>query len=522
MNKTECGRLLEQNLGKLYGRVFSRLYDKTEAEDITNDIVCAVLSSVHSLKNDAAFYGFMWRIAENVLGSRLREKSKESSLFDRQTEHMGVCLVTPESDAVEKEQRRLLRRELSLLSGLYRETAVLFYFHGRSCKEISETLGISGEMVRYYLFRSREILKEGIDMTREFGEKSYDPGTFRMDYWGGGSNGYWEIFERRLPGNILLAAYEKPLTVSEISAELGVSAPYLEDELKILSKHGFIKEASGRYRTDIIIFSDEYEKEAAENFRPICTAAEKISETIDSVSEKISNFDFRGSDTDKDTLKFILTNLAVFEGMLKADNDGREKYGEYPPLSNGSCGFLFGYDNDYANHHFNGIYGQMENREETAYVSVENYRVIANIQKLDITDWHGTISALTGAVLGERADESSSIQIRMIQEGFVKVENGRLAANFAVFTEDMLKNEILPLLAPAVNEAYNCTGEICGIAQKLLIPRTPKPLQAKCGQLSRIRYQMDVMAFIVEASLEKGYLKSPSKSFKPAMFGVIR
>ena len=117
MDKAECGRLLEENLGKLYGWAFSRLYDKDEAEDLTGDIICAVLSSVHSLKNDDAFYGFMWRIAENVLGSRLRAKSKENTLFDRQSEYMGVCFVTPETDVAEREQINLLRRELALLSG---------------------------------------------------------------------------------------------------------------------------------------------------------------------------------------------------------------------------------------------------------------------------------------------------------------------------------------------------------------------------------------------------------------------
>ncbi|MDE6593052.1 MAG: sigma-70 family RNA polymerase sigma factor [Oscillospiraceae bacterium] len=523
MDKAECGRLLEENLGKLYGWAFSRLYDKDEAEDLTGDIICAVLSSVHSLKNDDAFYGFMWRIAENVLGSRLRAKSKENSLFDRQSDYMGVCFVTPETDVAEREQINLLRRELALLSGLYRQTAVLFYFYGKSCKEISALLNLSSEMVRYYLFRSREILKEGVNMTREFGEKSYDPGTFRLDFWGGGSNGYWEIFERKLPGNILLAAYEKPLSVSELSGELGVAAPYLEDDLEILLKHGFIKETAGRYRTDIIIFSDEYEKEAAEKFKPICSAAaDKVNEVINSAVEKVSKMNFHGNDIPENTLKFVLTNMAVFFGMLKANKNVIEKYGDYPPLSNGSQGFLFGYDNDYVNHRFNGIYGEMMNLEETAYVSVENYRAIADVQKLDITDWYGTIAALTGAVTNEKADENSSIQLRMAQEGFIKIKEGRLTANFAVFPEKLLENEIKPLLSAAMEETCKCADEICGIAERLLIPRTPKPLQNKCGQLAHIRYQMDVMAFIVESCLEKGYLKMPEGDFKPAMFGVIK
>lgn len=521
MDKKECGRRLEKNLDKLYGWAVSRLYDKSEAEDLTGDIICAVLSSVHTLKNDDAFYGFMWRIAENVLGSRIRRQRREDSVFDRQADCVGACFVTPETDAVHAEQINLLRRELSLLSRLYRETAVLHYFHGRSCREISEALGISSEMVRYYLFRTREILKEGIDMTREYGEKSYDPGTFCMDFWGGGSNGYWEIFERRLPGNILLAAYEKPLTVSELAGELGVSAPYLEDEIEVLLKHGFLSETGGKYRTDIIIFTDEYEKAAAERFRPVYTeAAGKFAAALEGVTEKIAALDFYGNDRGEDFIRLMAANIALLWGMLRADKAGRKKYGEYPPLSNGSFGFLFGYDNNYVNHHFNGIFGKMENLSGTAWVSVENYRALEDVQRLNVKDWHGTIAALTGAVLGEAADGDSSVQLQLIEQGFISVKEGRLTANFPVFRES-LEKELEALLEEAVETVYVCTEELCAIAEEMLIPITPKALRGKCGQISRIHYQMDVMAFIMESLLESGQLKKSQGDFKPTMFGVI-
>ena len=87
-------------------------------------------------------------------------------------------------------------------------------------RQISADLGISTEMVKYYLFKTRKILKEGIGMSREFGEKSYNPGTFRMDFWGDGDNScYWQLFKRKLPGNILLSAYYTPVTIQELSMD---------------------------------------------------------------------------------------------------------------------------------------------------------------------------------------------------------------------------------------------------------------------------------------------------------------
>ena len=88
-------------------------------------------------------------------------------------------------------------------------------------------------------------------MERKYGEKSYNPSKFGINFWGNGGNSYiWETFERKLPGNIVLAAYEKPLTIEELSLELGVSAVYLEDELEILLKYNFITKSGNKYQTN--------------------------------------------------------------------------------------------------------------------------------------------------------------------------------------------------------------------------------------------------------------------------------
>ena len=60
----------------------------------------------------------------------------------------------------------MLRRELALLSREYRECTVAYYFEGLSCAETASRLHISLEMVKYYLFKTRKILREGISMER--------------------------------------------------------------------------------------------------------------------------------------------------------------------------------------------------------------------------------------------------------------------------------------------------------------------------------------------------------------------
>lgn len=518
MDQATAAKLIEENLHTIFAWSVSKLYDKNEAEDLAQDIICAVLKSVHRLEQDDAFWGFVWRIAENTLHAKLRKKHPDTVEWDER--FCGTYWTTPEDEFIKSEELRILRRELSLLSNQYREVTVRYYLYNKSCSEISAELNISEGMVKYYLFKTRKLLKEGIDMTREYGEKSYNPQTFRMDFWGGDGNMYWKLFERKLPGNILLAAYDKPGTITELAIELGVATAYLEDELAILEKHELLKKIGDKYQTNIIIFTDEYEKKLLEISKPIYgKSANLIYQNIMDALPELKKWDFYGKDYDDNRLKWTFANLAMYHALCKADESGRADFGEYPLLSNGSYGFIFGYDNDYVNHHFNGIYGNCENPENTAWVSVENYRIIEKCQNVQPLNWDATVGALTSAALFEAADENNDELIRLVNEGIISSEGGKLSPNFPVFSEQIFE-ETKKLLTPAIEEACNCMAQICDMGAKLLKNYVPKALQNKCDQLARINHQMDVMAFLIENMVANGQLILPNEKTNLCIFGV--
>lgn len=518
MDIKTASKLIEENLHTIFAWSLSKLYDKNEAEDLAQDIIYAVLSSIQRLEKDEAFYGYLWRTAENILRARLRSKRPDNVCFDES--FCGVYWNTPEDDFIKSEEISLLRRELSLLSDMYREVTVKYYIYGKSCSEISSELNISTEMVKYYLFKTRKILKEGIGMTREFGEKSYNPQTFRLDYWGMNSYPYFDLFERRLPGNIMLSAYDKPVTITELSVELGVSAVYLEDEIEILEKYELIKKIGDRYQTNIIIFTDAYEKRVLEKIRPIFeSCAESVNAQLDKLFPKLKALDFHKNGFDDNKLKWVFANIAMYNALRKFDDIGIEKFGKYPPLANGAAGFVFGYDNDYANHHYYGVYAFEGNAEETAWVSVINYRIIENCQRLRYNLWKDGVAALHGAVLLKDADENNSELTRFIDEGFINSENGKLSPNFAVFKEAVFY-EIKEILTPVINEVCGCMEEICGIAEKTLKDYAPKALKDKFGQLSWIHHELDILAFIIETMAGRNQLIIPDEKANICMFGV--
>lgn len=522
MDREKAAKLIEENLHTIFAWCLSRLYDKTEAEDLAQDIICAVLKSVCRLEQEEAFFGYLWRTAENIFRAYLRKKRPENLELD--DKYCGFYFTTPEEEIIQSEQIQLLRRELSLLSTQYREVTVKYYIYGRSCSEISAELNISVEMVKYYLFKTRKILKEGIGMTREFGEKSYNPQTFRMDYWGNwetdfANSIYWRLFERRLPGNILLAAYDKPVTITELSIELGVAAVYLEDEVQILEKHEIMKKIGDKYQTNIVIFTEDYEKRALEKFQPIYQeTAKRVYQQVESLLPEFTKLDFYGNHYDENRLKWLFCNLVLFWALIKCENANKEKFGDYPPLSNGSNGFIFGYDNDKSNHYFNGLFGSLNNNEKTAWVSIENYCIIEKCQWFKLKS-EETISALTQAILLKNADEENAEVVRMIEEGFISSDNGRLSPKFPVFTQSVLEN-IYEKLEPSIMETYQCMEKICCFAGEILADYVPKALKNRCSQLAFIHHQANVMAYIMETLVEEKALIVPDKRVNLCMFGV--
>lgn len=73
---------------------------------------------------------------------------------------------------IHTEQMALLRRELVFIKSDYRNTVVAYYIENKNVREIAESLSLPINTVKSRLLRAREILKEGMDMAREFGGKA--------------------------------------------------------------------------------------------------------------------------------------------------------------------------------------------------------------------------------------------------------------------------------------------------------------------------------------------------------------
>ena len=353
MENQKAAKLISDNLKNIYGYAFARLYNKDDVDELTQEIVYEVLKSAGRIKNDEAFWAFLWKVAENTFRKFIKQKERRQSLSPLPDDDTFIDAgASPEEELIESERKNeslnLLRRELSLLSKTNREVCLAYYFQNKSCKEIAEQQNLSLEMVKYHLFKTRQLLKEGIGMERTYGEKSYNPAKFEFAtiFSGQFNLEYRTLFNRKLPGNILHSAYYTPMTIRELSLELGVSSVYMEDEIALLEKYKLISALpGGKYQTNLVIFTYDYTLEFYSKAKALCVSKiGKIIRDTKSLLPELRKIGFRGNTLDENHLLWQLLWLIMHRGNLVYENNLPDSTPD--EIYSGATGINFGIDYD--------------------------------------------------------------------------------------------------------------------------------------------------------------------------------
>ena len=124
MEQEKISALVEENMKTIFAYALSRVSHREDAEDLAGDIILAILKSAPKIRDDNAFFGYIWAIAANTYKKYLRGKSR------LHYEELGEEAADDRDfiqDILQDEQFSTLRRELALLSREYREWALSWY-----------------------------------------------------------------------------------------------------------------------------------------------------------------------------------------------------------------------------------------------------------------------------------------------------------------------------------------------------------------------------------------------------------
>lgn len=252
---------IEELFPRLMRRASYKTKNDAEAADLVSETVLAALRAEAAGTEITNPEAYLFRTMDNLFHSELRLKYGASviSIDDESLYALTSDEPSAEDTLISSEEAEELRREVAFLAKKYREAIVRFYLKGESVDMIADALGLPKGTVKSRLDTGRKTLRKGLTM-KNYDTQSYEPKRMYLAITGsdGKDNSPFKYAEDLLAQNILICAYEKPLTAVEIAKILGVATCYIEAHLETLTKAELMKETDGgKYYTDFILYKPE-------------------------------------------------------------------------------------------------------------------------------------------------------------------------------------------------------------------------------------------------------------------------
>jgi len=169
--------LVNERSGEIYGLLYRLTENVEEARDLTQETFLRAYQSIAHFRGESDLRTWIYRIAINQARNRWRwwrRRRREATVSIDAPEigggRLGLVATLksntvrdPEQDALLSERERALKKALSGLKRVYRETVILRDIEGFAYEEIATTLNISVGTVKSRLARGRQELRRKLE-----------------------------------------------------------------------------------------------------------------------------------------------------------------------------------------------------------------------------------------------------------------------------------------------------------------------------------------------------------------------
>ena len=145
------------------------LRDKQRAEDVFQEVFIKVFHKYESFKGESTEKTWLTRITINVCKDMLRSSWLKKILLSDKIQPESFE-PTIENGVIQREEDRILFREVLSLRPVFKEVILLYYYQEFDTVEISQILNISESTVRTRLHRARNSLKNKLGGRIDFSE----------------------------------------------------------------------------------------------------------------------------------------------------------------------------------------------------------------------------------------------------------------------------------------------------------------------------------------------------------------
>ena len=230
-----------------------KCHTQADAEDLVGETLLAAFAYLHR--------GGTIEHPKSWLTNTLFHKHNDS-LRQKYRAPTVVCLdesaeIADEQDEayLSSEEAARVRKELNHLGFITREVLLRHYFGNQGVADIAKGLGIPEGTVKSRLSAGRQQMKKGLEAMET--KENHLPGQLHISF--GGSAGPKHEPMSLVEGdlivqNLLILAYEKPLSISDLSKAVGIPAAYIEPIIqRLVDGELMVEMDGGKVYTDFII-----------------------------------------------------------------------------------------------------------------------------------------------------------------------------------------------------------------------------------------------------------------------------
>jgi len=154
-NRDAFETLLRKHYDRIHGLAWQLTGSRADAEDVAQDVCCALVEKLGSFRGDAQFRTWLIGITVNACRDLKRRRRSFFGLSEKLTVLAGLAAVPDGRDAYDA---IWLKSAIARMKPAYRETAVLVAGQQLTHAEAAEILGVAEATVSWRMSEVRRLL----------------------------------------------------------------------------------------------------------------------------------------------------------------------------------------------------------------------------------------------------------------------------------------------------------------------------------------------------------------------------